>query len=307
MGIAETIPGVSGGTLALITGIYARLIAAIRSVDGQFFSHLKNWDFKSLWKHIDGYFLLQLGLGMVLGIGVGIFGIGYFLEKMPPVVWAFFFGLILVSIFLIGSMIKRWSAKNILALIIGALIAFLLTLLPVGSVNDHLLFVFFCGSISICAMILPGVSGSFLLLILGMYQFILHDTLKEGVLENHEFSAVIVLGVFAVGCLFGLLSFSKLIHWALNKYEQITLALLTGFILGSMHKLWPWRWPKTGYDENGQFIEFPTEVSFDKVISEFYLSPMAYETMSGLPAYTILSVVVFFIGILIVYVLSRVQ
>ncbi len=305
MGVAETIPGVSGGTLALITGIYPRLIKAIHSIDAKAFSYLRKFEFQKLWQHIDGSFILKLVLGMVVGIGIGIFGISYWLEKMPPTVWAFFFGLIIASIFYVGAMIKKWRIQEILALVVGALVAFGLTQLPVGSVNDHLLFIFICGSIAISAMILPGISGSFLLLIMGMYQFILHDTLKEGLLENHELSALIIIAVFGLGCAFGLFSFSRIVNWALEKYEQLTLALLTGFIIGSMHKIWPWRWPKSGYAEDGSWITQPTQVEFDKIISELYLMPSKYEHISGQSAFLVPAILFFILGIAIVYFLSR--
>ena len=303
MGIAETIPGVSGGTIAFITGIYERLINAIKAFSPELVTHYKSSGLKGVWLRIDGRFLVSLLSGMVIGLGLGLYFISYLLETYPPVVWAFFFGLVIMSIIYLLSMIDKWNAKLVIWLVLGSLIAFMLTRLPIGQANENLLVVFIVGVIAISAMILPGISGSFLLLIMGMYQFILHDTLKTGVLENGDTTCIIRMVVFGLGCIVGLLSFSRVMSWAFKHHNQITLATLTGFILGSCYKLWPWRMPDSGYTEADKFVVYPTTEIIDKVVSEMYLSPSNYSSLTGLPNYLLYSIIAFIIGFIIVYLL----
>ena len=242
MGIAEVIPGVSGGTIAFITGIYERLINAIKSILGvEVFSALRKDGIMGAWKAMDGIFVFSLLSGMVLGILVGVFGVAYLLEHFPEMVWAFFFGLIVASAIYIGRQVTRWSITELVLLGLGIGIAYWITVANPGAGNQSYWFVFLAGAIAISALILPGISGSFILLLLGMYQFILHDTLKEGILEQQEISSVITLGVFGLGCLVGLGTFSRVLSWTFKHYKNPTLAILTGFMVGSLNKVWPWR------------------------------------------------------------------
>jgi putative membrane protein len=307
MGVAETIPGVSAGTIAFITGIYRRLIGAIGAFDAELFRLLKHYDWKAAWNRIDGNFIVYLLSGMVIGLGLGIFGVSYLLENYPPVIWAFFLGLVIASIAYVARQITHWNLLQIILLILAAVLAFLITQLPMGRVNGELWFVFICGTVAISAMLLPGISGSFILLILGMYQFILHDTLKDGVLSNQDPEALLVFGVFALGCIGGLFSFARILKWAFNRYENRTLAALTGFLLGSAYKLWPWRIPTLGLNENDELIRHPTADKFDKVIEEALVLPNTYVSELSQSNFLMVSIGTFLLGIGIVWVLARVD
>ncbi len=241
MGVAETIPGVSGGTIAFITGIYERLLKSIRSFGPEAITAWKEGGFSAVWQAVDGNFLLRLFGGMVLGILVGVFGMAYLLENFPLQVWGFFFGLIAASAIYIGKQVKQWSIPAILAMLIAIVIAYWVTIATPAQGSESLLYVFVCGLIAISALMLPGLSGSFMLLLLGMYQFVLHDTLKEGVLEQQDLGAVVTLGVFGLGCLVGVLTFARVLSWLFDNYRDLTLAGLTGFMIGSLNKVWPWQ------------------------------------------------------------------
>ncbi len=178
MGIAEIIPGVSGGTIAFVSGIYEQLINAIKSVSPVLLGVFRREGPGGVWKAVDGPFLLLLLSGMAIGIVIGVFGVSWFLENYPPLIWAFFFGLIVASILYMGRQIESWGAVPIVLFIIGAICAYLITAIAPANGSNSLLFVFLCGMIAISALILPGISGSFMLLLLGMYQFIVQDTLK---------------------------------------------------------------------------------------------------------------------------------
>lgn len=239
MGIAEVIPGVSGGTIAFITGIYERLIVAIKSIGPDALQGFREGGLRGFWRVIQGEFLLFLLIGMALGIVVGTFAITWVLENYPPLLWAFFFGLIIASVLFVARQIAQWSTRIWASLIVGTLIAFLITVATPSQGTDALWFVFLSGSIAISAMLLPGVSGSFILLLLGMYPLILGSLRK--VLETQDTASLIILGVFGAGCLVGLVFFSRFLTWLFKGYRDLTLSLLTGFMLGSLNKLWPWR------------------------------------------------------------------
>ena len=239
MGVAEAIPGVSGGTIAFITGIYERLLTAIGSILGP--EVLGAWRREGLaaaWKRADGNFILFLGVGMVVGIGVAVFAITELLENYPPVVWAFFFGLIIASAVYIAKQVDRWSPLAIGLLVAGAAVAFLLTTINPLSGSDNPVLVFLAGAIAISALILPGISGSFILLLLGMYTVVFNAVRNLASLDP---AALLIVGVFALGCLVGLGLFSRLLTYTFRTYPNLTLATLTGFMLGSLNKLWPWR------------------------------------------------------------------
>ena len=232
MGAADIVPGVSGGSIALITGIYEELLRSINSLTGESLGLLLKFEFKAFFRAVNGGFLLSL----LLGIFTSIFSLSklitYLMVEHPIPLWSFFCGLILVSAFLILKDIKKWSMGVVLALLIGTAAAYYITELPPTSSPDALWFTFVAGAIAICAMILPGISGSFILLILGKYEPILHAV------SERDFAT---LAVFAVGCIVGLLSFSRVISWLLKRFYSVTIGLLSGFMLGSINKLWPWK------------------------------------------------------------------
>ncbi len=246
MGAADVVPGVSGGTIALITGIYERLIDAIKSFDKVFLSLLKKGNFPALWKHIDGVFLLTLFAGILVSVGSLAKAIKHLLTHEPLGLWSFFFGLILASIFLMYKKIKKWDVALILYLSLGIIIAYTVTIASPIETSESYWFIFFSGAIAICAMLLPGISGSFLLVLMGKYAFILGaitaliSNLQEINADGIATNGLILL-VFALGCGVGLLSFSRAISWALKKYWNITIALLSGFMIGSLNKVWPWK------------------------------------------------------------------
>jgi putative membrane protein len=247
MGAADVVPGVSGGTIAFITGIYEELLSTISSVNLDSLKVLKNEGLKGFWNHINGNFLVAL----LLGVGVSIASLAklitYLLKNHDILLWSFFFGLIISSIYLVGKTIKKWDAKKIVTLIIGAAIAFYITILPPMENPGALWFVFLSGAIAICAMILPGISGSFILLLLGSYELVL-SAIKDIKLT--------IIAVFGIGCVVGLLSFSKLLNWMFKKYHDLTIALLTGFLVGSLNKIWPWK-ITTSFRTNSHGEEVP--------------------------------------------------
>ncbi len=240
MGMAEVIPGVSGGTIAFITGIYERLIHAIKTVLGpESIRALQRGGFSEFWRTIDGGFLFKLLAGMAVGLVIGVLAVTRLLETYPVLLWAFFFGLIIASAVYIGRQVERWTAGSLAALVIGTALAYWITVAAPASGNQALWFVFVSGMIAISALILPGISGSFILLLLGMYTYII-PTVKE-VLQTFSTQSLTVLVVFALGCLLGLAIFSRFLSWTFKSFPNITLALLTGFLIGSLNKIWPWR------------------------------------------------------------------
>ena len=239
MGAADVIPGVSGGTIAFITGIYDQLIGSINSINAEAVKLFFTGKFKEFWKHINGTFLLSLFCGILFSV-VALAGLmQYLLESHPIQTWAFFFGLIVASSLFILRGIEGWNLKAVIFLILGACLGITVCTLSPTTTPDALWFIFLSGAIAICAMILPGISGSFILLILGKYKFIMEAitglTTGQAVGEN-----LVILGVFAVGAVCGIIAFSRILNWLLSKYHKQTLLVLAGFIIGSLVKVWPW-------------------------------------------------------------------
>ena len=187
----------------------------------------------------------------------------------------------------------------------GAIIAFGITLLPIGAANESLWFVFICGAIAVSALILPGISGSFILLIMGMYSYILHDTLKTGVVVNHDSSALITMIVFGLGLVVGLVTMARFLTWSLKNYKNVTLALLTGFMIGALHKLWPWRVPVTVMDETDNILPFTKGMQFDKIIKDTNVSPFNYLEKLDLQSFLVPSILFFALGIVLVLGLDK--
>ena len=233
MGAADVVPGVSGGTIAFISGIYEELLAAISNVNFELLKTLKSDGIKAAWKQVNGSFLLALFIGIFISIISLAKTIKWLLENEPILLWSFFFGLVLASIIYIGKQISKWNTKAIIILIIGAFVAYYITTLnPLVTENSSLLFMFLAGSIAICAMILPGISGAFIMVLLGAYKPIL------SALNDRDYKTVAT--VF-LGAIVGLLVFSKILKWMFTNYKNYTLAILTGFIVGSLNKIWPWK------------------------------------------------------------------
>jgi len=246
MGGADIIPGVSGGTVALILGIYERLVRAISCFDLQLLRHLRRGEFRAAAAHVDLRFLLALGCGIATGI-VGLASLMNYLITTPatrPYTLAAFFGMIVASGVLVGKLVGRWSFARACFCIAGGAIAFWITgLTPTASANPSAWYIFLCGMIGICAMILPGISGAFILLLLGMYVYVT-DALKalKGI-HTGEFTLdhLATIVIFMAGCAMGLLSFSKILRWLLSRHGEQTMAVLCGFMLGSLRKIWPFQ------------------------------------------------------------------
>ena len=233
MGAANVIPGVSGGTIALITGIYERLINAIKSFDMTALKLLLKWRWRELAKHIDLAFVLPVGLGLVTAI-LSLAKLFAFLFKNYPVfIWAYFFGLVLASVYFVGKTVKKWYWATYLSFVIGTLIAIAVTILHPAVENDNPWYLFLNGIIAIISMILPGLSGSFVLILLGNYQLVAINGINHLNLK--------VLLPFAAGAIVGLIGFSHILSWLFKRFRHQTIALLTGFILGSLSILWPWK------------------------------------------------------------------
>jgi len=238
MGAADVVPGVSGGTIALITHIYERLINTIDTISIKLVLQLFTSKRKEAWNKLDGSFLLALTLGIGTSILLATGGISWLLEHYPIPLWAFFFGLILGSAFVLKKAINQWSITSILMLFLGVFVAFGIGLVAPTQGSDNLIYLFFCGMLVVVAMILPGISGAFILILLGAYGTAL-DTVDQ--LKAFELEGFIVFAVMASGGLVGLKVFAKLLRWLFTNYKNMVLATMTGFLLGSLYKVWPWK------------------------------------------------------------------
>lgn len=256
MGAANVIPGVSGGTIALVTGIYEELINSLKSFDKTALKLLLKRDFSKLLKHVNFNFLLFLGIGVASSIFTIAKIFEYLLVEHPVKIWAFFFGLIIASVYYVGKTVERWNLTTGLFFIVGTLIALAIACInPAPSPNGNYLFVFFCGVIGISGMLLPGLSGSYILMLLGNYKLLMVDSinalssaLKMSLSGDFSFltnasqiEGLIHFGLFLLGSIFGMISFSQIISWIFNKYKNNTIAILTGFVFGSLAIIWPWK------------------------------------------------------------------
>lgn len=283
MGAADAVPGVSGGTIAFISGIYEELISAISNINLGLFKTLFNEGFGKFWKALNGSFLLALLSGILVSFVSFMRLAKYLLENHPVLIWAFFFGLILASIYFVGKQITKWSPSVLIFFLLGSLVAFYISQLPSLATNNNPWFLFLAGAIAICAMILPGISGSFILIILGAYK-VLSDAL-------HDFDFKKIL-IFATGALIGLLSFSHVLKWLFKNYHNMTLALLTGFILGSLNKVWPWK--KTlSWHTNSEGIKSP--------LQQESVSPFAFDGDHQL----LFALFLMIFGFLTIFILER--
>lgn len=232
MGAADVVPGVSGGTIAFITGIYEELIRSIKSVDLEALKLLLRLKPALFWKKVNGNFLLALFTGILFSVFSLARILKWLLATHPVLIWSFFFGLIIASAIVVIRKITAWNAVRLLALLSGIVIMYFITRFSPAETTEAYWYVFIAGAIAICAMVLPGISGAFILLILGKYQFILTAV--------SEFDIPVLL-VFGLGVIAGLLSFANLLSWLFRKYHDLTVSLLAGFIIGSLNKIWPWK------------------------------------------------------------------
>lgn len=233
IGTANVIPGVSGGTIALLTGIFERLIDSLKSFNLTAIKLLFSGKFKEFAKYTDLIFLCSVGCGVLIAILSVARIFDYLFEHHPIYLWSFFFGLILTSIYYVGITIEKWDWKVVLSFIIGTAIALFIAFGKPAKENDNLIYLLICGVVATCSMILPGLSGSFVLVLMGNYQLIMIDAVNDLNLK--------ILIPVIIGGVVGLIAFSHVLSWIFKKYRNITIALLTGFILGSMPIIWPWK------------------------------------------------------------------
>jgi putative membrane protein len=287
MGAADVVPGVSGGTIAFISGIYEELIGSLNNINFSLLKNLKNEGFKSTWKKVNGPFLLALLSGVFVSIISLAKGVEWLLENHPILLWSFFFGLVLASIIYIGKQIKIKPSdyKLFLAMAVGAVVAYLITTLNPAETSDTNLFLFYAGALAICAMILPGISGSFILVIIGAYGPVLEA------LNSRNLKMILIFGA---GAVVGLLSFSKLLKWFFEKYHRLTLAVITGFMIGSMNKIWPWKIALT-FRTNSKGVKIP--------LNEESISPFNFEGDPQL--LQAIGLMVF--GVLIILILEKIS
>jgi putative membrane protein len=286
MGAADVVPGVSGGTIAFITGIYEELINTIKSIQPALLKDLKRGGIKAVWYKINAPFLISLLAGIAISIVSLSRVILYLLQNHPIPVWSFFFGLILASAFTIAGEIKEWNLPVILATFVGTSIAYIITIISPAETPNDLWFIFICGAIAICAMILPGISGSFILLLMGKYEYIF-TSLKE--------LNITIIITFALGCVTGILSFSHILSWMFKKYKNITIALLAGFMIGSLNKVWPWKEVLLKVTINGK----------EKILQEGNLLPAKYTEITGMPNQLWIAIAMFVVGIILSIGLER--
>lgn len=306
MGMAEVVPGVSGGTIAFITGIYEELIDTIKSVDGSFFKLFFTGKWKQAFFKVNGLFLLFLLLGMVGGIIISLFLVTYLLEHHGEALWGFFFGLIIASGVYIARKVSSWNLKTILLLLVGTVISYAITVITPAGGTESLPFVFLSGAIAISALILPGISGSFILLLLGMYGVIIPHV--KSLLSSPNSKSFLIALVFGFGCLFGLAIFSRILSYAFKEYKDATLAILTGFMIGSLNKIWPWRnitsWlDKETYQVFNVSLNSIANIGEKeiKILTEQNVLPAAYD---GNPN-TILVIGAMLFGLGLIYLLTR--
>ena len=239
MGAADVIPGVSGGTIAFIMGIYDEFVASLASLNAEAVKLLFSGKLKAFWKHINGNFLLSLIIGISFSVITLASLMQHFLRWFPIQTWSFFFGLIVASSIFILRGISGWKLRDGLFIILGIVLGVVVCTLSPTQTPDAFWFIFLSGAIAICAMILPGISGSFILLILGKYQFIM-ECISELVAGVNVGQNLLVIGVFGIGAVAGILAFSRFLHWLLARWKKETMIILAGFIIGSLVKVWPW-------------------------------------------------------------------
>ena len=289
MGAADAVPGVSGGTIAFMTGIYEELIFSLKQCGVSALRMLFQDGIKATWQHVNGGFLLALFSGIIISILTLSRVVLYLLDNHPILLWSFFFGLILAAVWSLIRHIEKWTMGVLATFLIGAVSAFLITTITPTTIETSPLIIFLSGMIAICAMILPGISGSFILLLLGMYAPMLM-AVKE--------LQLVTLCIFASGCATGLLSFSHVLSWMFKYYKTMTLALLGGFMLGSLNKVWPWKETiESVIDRHGK--EIP--------LDQKNILPHTFETLYTQPAYMWYAIILMLFGMGMVVVLEKIS
>ena len=290
MGAANVIPGVSGGTIALITGIFEKLIDSIKAFD---LTAIKLF-FTGKWKEFAAKVNLDFLFAVFAGVAISILTIAklfdYLFEHYPVYIWSFFFGLILASVYFVGKTIDKWNFRVVFSLLAGTAIAIAISVMSPASENANLYYLFICGIVAACSMILPGLSGSFVLILLGNYQLVMIDSVNS-------LNVGILLPV-VVGAGFGLVAFSHVLSWIFKRYKDLTIAVLSGFILGSLGILWPWKNVIYAKDEMGNFL---TKKSGDLIVEGYdWLLPSELNTP------VILAISFMVIGIITIYLLEKI-
>ena len=288
MGAANVIPGVSGGTIALITGIFERLINAVKSFDLKAIKLLLSGNIKEFAKKVDLYFLISIFFGVFIAIITLAKLFDFLFTNYPVYIWAYFFGLVLASIWFVGKTISKWNLSVIICFILGAIIALSISFLNPATENNNFIYLMLCGVVAMCSMILPGLSGSFVLILMGNYQLIMIDAIN-----NHNFGILLPVGL---GAILGLLAFSHFLSWVFKKFKNQTIAVLTGFILGSLSVLWPWQKELYLIDEmNNQILKHgePIVSGYEKYL------PQTMDTQ------VILAVVFVIIGFASIYLIEK--
>lgn len=286
MGAADVVPGVSGGTIAFITGIYEELVNSIKSINLKAAKLFFTGKWGSFWKSINGNFLLSVLLGIVISVFSLAKGIKYELDHYPILVWSFFFGLIVASAIYVARTIPKWRVSTVVAGIVGIIVAYYITVISPAEANTSYWFIFLSGSIAICAMILPGISGSFILVLLGMYKFILEAV------GNFE---IAVLGTFLLGAAVGIIAFSNVLSWLFKKFHNTTIAVLAGFMVGSLNKVWPWKEvTETMIDRHGEI----------KVVANRNILPGAFEEITGNDSMLVGSIIFAVIGFSLIFIIE---
>ncbi|RLT92622.1 DUF368 domain-containing protein [Ketobacter sp.] len=287
MGAADIVPGVSGGTVAFITGIYEKLIDSIGAIGPGTLTTLVKQGPLAAWRSFNGNFLLTLMLGILTSVFTLSKLLSHLLQTQPELLWSFFFGLILISAVHIGRQIPCWTPATVVALVAGAAIAFVITLVSPQQLPLNAVTLFVAGSIAICAMVLPGISGSFILLLMGMYAHVI------GAVKSLE---LVNLGIFATGCLVGLLLFTRLLSWLLHHLHNVTMAVLTGFMLGSLNKVWPWKQTlSTRINSHGETVP----------VEQANLLPHQYLELTGQDPKLVFSLVLMAVAVVLVLALER--
>ncbi|HIP48265.1 MAG TPA: DUF368 domain-containing protein [Lutibacter sp.] len=283
MGAADVVPGVSGGTIAFISGIYEELLDSINAVNFSLIGVLKEDGIKGVWKKVNGNFLLALGLGIGISVVSLAKSLSWLLEHKPILLWSFFFGLVLASILFVGKQIKTWNFKTILALIVGIVVAYLITKMPPSAgANPSSLYLILSGALAISAMILPGISGAFILVLLGVYHVVLNAV------HQRDFYIIAMVGI---GAIVGLLSFARFLKYVFLHFRNTTLAILTGFIIGALGKIWPWK----------KVLETVVIGEKEWALKEENISPFQYVGDNQL----VYAVALAFVGFLLILVLEK--
>lgn len=286
MGMADVVPGVSGGTIAFISGIYEELIDSIKSVNVQAVKLLFRFRIAEFWRHINGTFLFSV----LLGIAISIFSLArlmtYLLEHHPIEIWSFFFGLIIASALFVAKEVGKWNVRTVLWFLVGVVVAWWITVVsPTETPNDWW-FILLSGAIAICAMILPGISGAFILLLLGKYHYIMQAV--------GDFNIPVIL-IFVIGALAGIISFSHLLSWLLKHWHDCTIAMLMGFMIGSLNKVWPWKETVESYvGSHGELLP----------LVERNVSPARFEVIKAIDPQLWQAILFCVVGFLLIYAIE---